>query len=171
MAASTYFEGGSYRMTGFDHPLSNSEYVAQLLDLKSRFHLFSLEDALAEDEWESWTQLTAQLGSDTMIVGDDLLVTNPNRLKIAIEKKACNAILIKLNQIGTLTETLQVIELARRNKFKIVISHRSGETVDDFIADLAIAVGADFVKFGAPARGERVVKYNRLMHIYRKSSA
>lgn len=124
-----------------------------------------LEDPLAEDDWSGWAKLTNILGNGTMIIGDDLLVTNLSRLKTAIDKKAANSILIKPNQVGTVTETFDVIRLARESNYKIIISHRSGETNDTFIADLAVAVGADYVKFGAPARGERVDKYNRLLEI------
>ncbi len=112
--------------------------------------------------------LTEKLGDNAVIIGDDLLVTNKKRLQKAIDNKACNGIIIKPNQIGTLTETLEVIKLAQKNKIKTIISHRSGETNDDFIADLAVGVGADFVKFGAPARGERVIKYNKLLWFYHK---
>lgn len=165
LAASTYFKNGKYKLTGYDHELDSREYMQEIINLHKKFNLASLEDVFAEDEWESWTDITSLLGKETLIIGDDLLVTNPKRVKTAIEKKACNAILVKLNQIGTLTETLEVIKQARNAGFRIIISHRSGETEDHFIADLSVAVGADFVKFGAPARGERVVKYNRLLEL------
>lgn len=168
MAASTYFVNGSYRLAGSPQPLSSSLYLSKVEKLRNTFNIFSLEDPLAEDEWDAWSDLTARMGNDTMIIGDDLLCTNKFRLKKAIEQKACNAILIKVNQIGTLSETLDVIAYARSAGFKVIISHRSGETTDDYIADLAVAVGADFVKFGAPGRGERVAKYNRLSSIYHK---
>ncbi len=129
--------------------------------------LMSIEDPFGEDDWESWSEFTGQvdaLGSK-LVIGDDLFTTNVERLKKGIENKAANAILIKLNQIGTLTETIRCVNLAQEKKYKVVISHRSGETNDDFIADLAVAVHADFIKTGAPNRGERVAKYNRLMEI------
>jgi enolase len=125
----------------------------------------SIEDGLAEDDWDGWIQLTERLGDQLQLVGDDLLVTNTSRLERAIERRACNAILIKPNQIGTLTETLLAIRTARAAGFAAVISHRSGETEDTTIADLAVATGAGQIKAGAPARGERVAKYNRLLRI------
>ncbi len=129
-----------------------------------QYPIISIEDGLAEDDWSNWTQLLVR-NRDLMVIGDDLFTTNVERLSKGIEIRAANAILIKLNQIGTLTETMNCIKLAQKNNFKIVISHRSGETNDDFIADLAVAVGAEFIKTGAPDRGERVAKYNRLMEI------
>ncbi len=132
--------------------------------------LMSIEDPFAEDDWEVWSDFTGQvnvLGSK-LVIGDDLFTTNVEHLKKGIEVKAANTILIKLNQIGTLTETVECVTLAQENKYKVVISHRSGETNDDFIADLAVAVNADFLKGGAPNRGERVAKYNRLMEIERE---
>ena len=124
-----------------------------------------LEDPLQEDDFKGWAQLTEKLGDKLLVVGDDLLVTNPERVKKAIAEKSCNAILVKPNQTGTITETLQVIKLARDAGWKVVVSHRSGETNDWFIADFAVGVKAEFAKFGAPARGERVAKYNRLLSI------
>lgn len=170
LAASTFYHDSLYEVDKGKKKLSQDEYTRYIKDVTNEFHLISLEDPLPEDEWESWITLTKECGENTMIVGDDLLVTNPKRLQTAIEKKACNAILVKVNQIGTLTETLEVIREARKAGFEIIISHRSGETVDHFIADLAVGVGADFVKFGAPSRGERVVKYNRLLAIFYETS-
>ncbi|MCH7640813.1 hypothetical protein IID22_01255 [Patescibacteria group bacterium] len=118
-----------------------------------------------EAAWDSWSKFNKKMGKDLIIVGDDLLVTNPERVKKAVQKKACNAIIIKPNQIGTVSETLKVIKMATDADWKIIISHRPGETNDWFISDLAVGVGADFVKFGAPARGERLIKYNRLSSI------
>ncbi|HKZ35337.1 MAG TPA: enolase C-terminal domain-like protein, partial [Patescibacteria group bacterium] len=133
--------------------------------LQRQYRLFSLEDGLEEEDWEGWQQLTERLGGKTLIVGDDLLTTNLKRVKTAISKKACNAILVKPNQIGTISETIEVIKLCRSVGWKVIVSHRSGETNDTFIADFAVGVGADYTKFGAPARGERVAKYNRLLAI------
>lgn len=129
--------------------------------------LFSIEDPFGEDDWEIWSEFTEKVGSlgSKLIIGDDLFSTNIERFKKGIANKSANAILIKLNQIGTLTETMECIKLAQKNNYKAVISHRSGETNDDFIADLAVGAGADFIKSGAPNRGERVAKYNRLMEI------
>jgi enolase len=130
-----------------------------------KYHEVSVEDGLNENDWEGWRMMNEKLGSKIMLIGDDLLVTNVKRLKMAIEKKACNAVLIKVNQIGTLSETIDCIKLAKKNKMKIVVSHRSGETTDDFISDLAVGVGADYMKSGSLSRGERICKYNRLLRI------
>lgn len=163
-AASVYYQSGGYLINGKLH--SPEEYPAYLLDLYHKYKLISLEDPFPEDNWEEWSAFMKKTENKVQIVGDDLLVTNPERLAKAIREKACNSILIKLNQIGTLSETLDVIKQAQKNNFKVIISHRSGETNDSFIADLAVAVNADMVKFGAPVRGERVAKYNRLWKIY-----
>ena len=130
-----------------------------------KFPIVSLEDGLAEDDWEGWQVLTEELGSELMLIGDDLFVTNINRLRQGLKAKAANAILIKPNQVGTLSETIACIKLAQKHNYKIMVSHRSGETNDDFIADLAVAVGAEYIKAGSLSRGERLVKYNRLMEI------
>ncbi len=129
------------------------------------FPIISIEDGLAEDEWAGWRELTRELGKKILIIGDDLFVTNINRLRRGLKEKAANAILIKPNQVGTLTETIECVKLAKKHNYKIMVSHRSGETNDDFIADLAVAVGADYIKAGSLSRGERVAKYNRLMEI------
>jgi enolase len=123
---------------------------------------------MSEFDWNGWKEFTKENNFKLPIIGDDLLVTNKQLLEKAINKEACNAILIKVNQIGTLTETINTIKLAKENDFKIAVSHRSGETADDFIADLAVAAEADYVKFGAPARIERVAKYNRILEIEKK---
>ena len=164
MAASEYYANGSYNY--FVKPIEKSEYIFRLLELNNKYNFLSLEDPLSEDDWDAWASLTKTLPPTTLIVGDDLLSTNPKRLEKAVRMKACNGIIIKVNQIGTLTETLDVISQAKSAGFKILISHRSGETTDTFISDLAVATDADYAKFGAPARGERVVKYNRLNWIY-----
>jgi enolase 1/2/3 len=130
-----------------------------------RYPIVSLEDGLAEDEWDAWASLTARLGSRVQLVGDDIFVTNVERIQQGIDLHVANAVLIKLNQIGTLTETLDAIELARKARYATVISHRSGETEDATIADLAVATGVGQIKTGAPARGERVAKYNQLLRI------
>jgi enolase len=134
-------------------------------DLVDRFPIVSLEDPLAEDEWDAWSALTARLGDRVQLVGDDLFVTNADRLRRGIEAGAGNAILVKVNQIGTLTETLDAIELARSAGFSAVMSHRSGETEDTTIADLAVATGVGQIKTGAPSRSDRVAKYNQLLRI------
>ena len=130
-----------------------------------KYPIFSIEDGLAEEDWEGWKVLTERLGNKVQLVGDDLFVTNTTRLKSGIEKGVANSILIKLNQIGTLTETLNAIEMANRAGYTAVVSHRSGETEDTTIADLVVAVNAGQIKTGAPARSERVAKYNQLLRI------
>jgi enolase len=134
-------------------------------DIAARYPVISLEDGLAEDDWEGWKALRRRLGDRVQLVGDDLLVTNVKRLRRGIEERAANSILVKLNQIGTLTETLSAIEMAQRHGWTAVISHRSGETEDSTIADLAVATNAGQIKTGAPARSDRVAKYNRLLRI------
>lgn len=130
-----------------------------------KYPIISIEDGLAEDDWEGWSELTRELGQEVMLIGDDLFATNTDRLRQGIKERAANSILIKPNQAGTLTETIECVQLAQKHNYKVMVSHRSGETCDDFIADLAVAVGADFVKAGSLSRGERVAKYNRLMEI------
>jgi enolase len=131
----------------------------------AKYPLMAIEDGCAQDDLLGWKFLTQNLGDKTLLIGDDLFVTNPQRIQMGITQKIANAVLIKLNQIGTLTETLAAVRLSQKNKYKIVISHRSGETSDDFIADLAVAVNAEYIKAGAPCRGERLAKYNRLLEI------
>ncbi|MFH0955691.1 MAG: phosphopyruvate hydratase [Candidatus Falkowbacteria bacterium] len=130
-----------------------------------KYPIIYIEDGLAEDDWPGWRELNKELGSNLMLVGDDLFVTNLERLRQGLKERAANAILIKPNQVGTLTETIACIKLAKQHNYKIIVSHRSGETTDDFIADLAVAVGADYIKAGSLSRGERLAKYNRLMEI------
>ena len=130
-----------------------------------KYPIIYLEDGLAEDDWAGWRKLNKELGAEVMIIGDDLFATNQERLRQGLKERAANAILIKPNQVGTLTETVACVQLARKHNYKIIVSHRSGETTDDFIADLAVAVAADYIKAGSLARGERVAKYNRLMEI------
>ena len=130
-----------------------------------KYPLVLIEDPLDQDAWEDWQMLTAELGKKTLIIGDDLFVTNTERIKKGIDMKVAGAVLIKLNQIGTVTETMAAIALAQKHKYKIIISHRSGETADTTMADLAVAVNAEYIKSGAPSRSERLVKYNRLMEI------
>ncbi|NCU44292.1 phosphopyruvate hydratase [Candidatus Falkowbacteria bacterium] len=144
---------------------SSAELLAKYKEWSEKYPIISIEDGLAEDDWQGWQSLTAELGSRMLLIGDDLFVTQTERLRQGIASKAANAILIKLNQVGTVTETIDCIKTAQQNNYKIMISHRSGETTDDFIADLAVAVGADYIKTGSAARGERLAKYNRLMEI------
>jgi enolase len=147
--------------------LNRESLIAMYRDWIAKYFMISIEDGLHENDWEGWALMKEKLEKDQkiMLIGDDLLVTNPKRLARAIEEKSCNAVLIKLNQIGTLTETLDCIRLAQANNYRVVVSHRSGETVDDFIADLAAGTGAEFIKTGSLSRGERLAKYNRLLAI------
>ena len=164
-AANAFYSNQQYRIHDKNMNLSSSALTNYYADLAKQFHLLSIEDGLAEDDWAGWSNLTATLGNQLMIVGDDLTTTNPYRLQTAIEKKAITGIIIKPNQIGTVIESLAVVEVARAAGIKIIVSHRSGETNDSFIADFAVGVAADYCKFGALARGERIAKYNRLSQI------
>ena len=165
VASTEFFDEktGKYTFEGIER--SSDEMISYYADLLARFPLVSIEDPLAEDDWAGWTKITAELGSKVQLVGDDLYVTNPARLQKGIDLKAGNAILVKVNQIGTLTETMDAVSLAQREGMKAIISHRSGETEDTFIADLAVATNAGQIKTGAPARSERVAKYNQLLRI------
>ena len=165
VASSHFKTDRGYQIKDKETPMSPKDFVTYLADLHKNYRLLILEDALDEDDWEGWTELTARFGAEVMIVGDDLLATNPKRLEKAITQKACTAILLKPNQIGTLTEFFRVVAIAKKNFIQTIVSHRSGETNDSFIADLGVAVQADYVKFGGPTRGERVAKYNRLLQI------
>ncbi len=164
-ATSELFSDGRYRLAREERTLSSSELAALWADWTDRYPIISIEDGMAEDDWDGWTELTALIGGRAQTVGDDLLVTNRTRLRRAIDERAANSILIKPNQIGTLTETLAAIDMARRAGWTTIISHRSGETEDTTIADLAVATNAGLIKTGAPARSERVAKYNRLLRI------
>ncbi|NUU07422.1 phosphopyruvate hydratase [Leifsonia sp. C5G2] len=163
VASTEFFENGVYRFEGQER--TAAEMSAYYLELAANYPLVSIEDPLAEDDWEGWAHLTAELGSTLQLVGDDLFVTNPKRLADGIAKHAANSILVKVNQIGTLTETLDAVSLAQRSGMTAVLSHRSGETEDTTIADLAVATNAGQIKTGAPARSERVAKYNQLLRI------
>ena len=162
-AASEVFEDGVYRFEGREKP--SAEMPAFWAELIGRYPIVSIEDGLAEDDWETWAQLTRELGERVQLVGDDLFVTNPVRLQRGIEAGVGNSILVKVNQIGTLTETLEAIRMAQEAGYTAVISHRSGETEDTTIADLAVATNAGQIKTGAPARSDRVAKYNQLLRI------
>ena len=165
VAATEFFDekSNTYKFEGKE--LTSAEMISYYETLVNDFPLVSIEDPLAEDDWEGWTAITATLGEKVQLVGDDLYVTNPARLQKGIDHKAGNAILVKVNQIGTLTETLDAVSLAQRHGMKAIITHRSGETEDTFIADLAVATNAGQIKTGAPARSERVAKYNQLLRI------
>jgi enolase len=164
-ACSELWRNGSYRLVGEGLSLSSAEMVGHWAEMIDRYPVAVLEDGMAEDDWEGWEQLTARLGETVQLVGDDIFVTNPEILREGVKRGVANSILVKLNQIGTLTETLETIALAREAGYRAVISHRSGETEDTFIADLAVASGVGQIKCGAPARSERVAKYNRLLRI------
>jgi enolase len=165
VAADHFYSKDHYKIKDKQQALRTIDFIDYLVDLNNQYHLLMLEDALFSDDWNGWKKLTTKLGEGVMIVGDDLVATNLNRLKKAQSEQACTGVLVKPNQAGTLTETLRVVKFAQDNGFKVTVSHRSGETTDDFVADLAVGVQCDYVKFGAPARGERVVKYNRLLRI------
>jgi enolase len=163
VAASEFYKDGNYIYDGSSH--TPGQFIDYLADLTTKYPIVSIEDGLHEDDWANWQLLTQKIGSKVQLVGDDLFVTNSTRLRQGIKEKSANAILIKLNQIGTLTETLQTIDLGTRNGFKSIISHRSGETEDTTIADLAVATRAGQIKTGSLCRSERVAKYNRLLRI------
>ncbi len=165
IASSEWYRDGKYYMPKRGVYLSSGELIENIKELCEDFPIVSVEDPLSEDDWEGWCDITKELGDKIQLVGDDLFVTNSKRLKYGIKKGAANAILIKPNQIGTVSETIEVIDLARKFGYKIVISHRSGESEDTFISDLSIAVNAGMIKSGAPCRTDRTAKYNRLLAI------
>ncbi|MYC02944.1 MAG: phosphopyruvate hydratase [Chloroflexi bacterium] len=164
-AASELWSDGRYELHTEDRSLSSDEMVALWRDWCERYPIVSIEDGMHEDDWDGWRVLTSEIGALAQTVGDDLLVTNPTRLRRAIALEAANSILIKVNQIGTLSETLEAVQMAQEAGWTAIISHRSGETEDTTIADLAVATNAGLIKTGAPARGERTAKYNRLLRI------
>ena len=165
VAASTFYKNGSYTIRDKSSPLKDVDLLEYYKNINSMYHLALIEDMFQEEAWDSWKKIYQEFQGQVLIVGDDLLATNPERVEKAIKEKACDSILVKPNQIGTVSETLNVIKLSRSANWKIIVSHRSGETNDWFIADFSVGIGSDFVKFGAPARGERVSKYNRLLSI------
>ncbi len=166
VAADFFYKNGRYSIRDRTSPMGTETFIEFYREARNQYPLLLLEDPLYEDDWSGWAKLTKIFSSDhTTLIGDDLLCTNLDRVKKAIREKSCDGILIKPNQVGTITETLTVIKAAQEAKWKTNVSHRSGETNDSFIADFAVGVGSDYVKFGAPARGERVVKYNRLLAI------
>ena len=167
-AASEFYADGKYTLKGEGRSLDAAALVGLYSEWTSRYPIVSIEDGMAEDDWEGWRLLTDSIGPGVQLVGDDLFVTNVKRLREGIERGVANSLLVKVNQVGTLTETLEAIDLARDAGYSSVISHRSGETEDTTIADLAVATGAGMIKTGAPARSERVAKYNRLLSIERE---
>ncbi len=165
VAASEFYKDGCYYLSGEQKTLTSNQLISYYQELCSAYPIFSIEDGMAEDDWQGWQSLTQALGEKIKLVGDDLFVTNIERLKQGIIQKAANAILIKPNQIGTLSETLQTVNLAQRSGFNTIMSHRSGETEDTIIADLSVALNTGFIKTGAPCRSERNAKYNELIRL------
>ena len=168
VASTEFFIDNKYELKGEGKTLSSEEMVKYLEDLSNSFPIYSIEDGMSEDDWEGWIELTNKIGSKLQLVGDDLFVTNIKRLQTGIDKKAGNAILVKLNQIGTLSETIDAINLGKENNFSSIISHRSGETEDTTIADLSVAVSAGQIKTGSLSRTDRTAKYNQLLRIEEK---
>jgi enolase len=164
-AASEFTEGGRYRLRREGRELDSAEMVEFWSEWASRYPIVSIEDGLAQDDWPGWIDLTRRLGDRIQLVGDDLLVTDPERVRIAIRDRACNALLTKVNQIGTLSEAMESVDLCRQAGWATVVSHRSGETEDSTIADLAVGLSIPQIKTGAPARSDRLAKYNRLLRI------
>ncbi len=165
-AAGSYLkQGNSYRLKDRPMEMPSSDLMDYYVALNEQYHLLSIEDPFSEEDWQEWASITNRLGDQTLIVGDDLTTTNTGLLEKAVSQKACNSVIVKPNQVGTVSEALKFVKFAKDKSMKIIVSHRSGETNDDFIADFAVGVAADYMKFGAPARGERVAKYNRLLEI------
>ncbi len=165
VASTEFFKDGKYHLAGENKVLTSAEMVTYYEELMAKYPIISIEDGMSEDDIEGWKLLTEKLGDKIMLVGDDLFVTNPTRLQAGIDGKYGNSILIKLNQIGTVSETLDAINLAHENGMKAIISHRSGETEDTFIADLAVGLSTGYIKTGSLSRTDRIAKYNRLMRI------
>lgn len=165
VASTEFFEDGQYNLKGEGQILSSDDFVDYLADLTKVYPILSIEDGMAEDDWDGWVNLNAKIGKKVQLVGDDLFVTNPKRLKTGIDKKAANSILVKVNQIGTLSETMDAVDMAHRAGFTSVMSHRSGETADTTIADLAVALNCGQIKTGSLARSDRLAKYNQLLRI------
>ncbi len=164
-ASSEFYENGKYEMKGEGKSYTNAQMVEFYKGLCDKFPIFSIEDGMAEDDWEGWAMLTKAIGDKVQLVGDDLFVTNPKRLAMGIEKGVANSILVKVNQIGSLTETMKAVDLAQRNKYTAVLSHRSGETEDTTIADIAVATNCGQIKTGSMSRTDRMAKYNQLIRI------
>jgi len=165
IAASYFCNHNRYKIRDRQNPMDTKQFINYLIELNKQYHLLILEDPLTHDDWDGWKELYKEIGNSVLLVGDDLLITSKERLLKAVKEKACSSILIKPNQTGTITETLEVVHVAQQHGIRVIFSHRSGETNDDFIADFAVGVQSEYVKFGAPCRGERVAKYNRLLTI------
>jgi enolase len=170
VASSHFYRDGKYELTSEGRRLSEAQMIEELASWVDRYPILSIEDGLAEDSWSGWRALTESIGDRCRLIGDDFFVTNPNRLERGIFEKAGNAVLVKMNQIGTLTETFRVIDRAREAGFSAVVSARSGETEDSFLADLSVASGAAQIKVGSITRSERLAKYNRLLRIEAESA-
>ena len=164
-AATEFYKDGFYNLSNMDKPIETNEMIEYLKKLINLYPIFSIEDPLDEDDWDGWSKLNSEIGDKTQIVGDDLFVTNPDRLSKGVELKSANSILIKVNQIGTLTETMKAIDIAKENNYSFIISHRSGETEDSFIADLSVATSSCQIKTGSLSRSDRISKYNQLLRI------
>ncbi len=167
-ASSEFYDKDSGKYTILDRRFSKKQLADYYSELCNKFPITTIEDGFSEDDFEGWRLMNEKLGKKIQLVGDDLLVTNPSRIELAVKNKSCNALLLKVNQIGTVTESISAAKLAMKNKWSVVVSHRSGESEDAFIADLAVGIGAEQVKFGAPARSERIAKYNQLLRIEEK---
>ena len=165
LAASQFFKNNHYIIKDKSQPLKVEDYIDFLVLINKEYNILILEDPLEQEDFNNWTKLNEKIGTNTYVVGDDFLAGKKERLQRAIKERSCSAMLVKLNQTGTITELLELIEIARTANLKIIVSHRLGESNDSFIADLAVGIQADFVKFGSPVRGERVAKYNRLLSI------
>ena len=165
VASSEFYKDGVYNMVGENRILSSDEMIRYFEDLCNSFPIFSIEDGLSEDDWDGWIKMTEKLGDRIQLVGDDLFVTNPNRLQKGIDRKVANAVLVKVNQIGSLTESLRAINIAKKNGYNAIVSHRSGETEDTSIADIAVATSCGQIKTGSLSRTDRVAKYNQLIRI------
>ncbi|MFH1243983.1 MAG: phosphopyruvate hydratase [bacterium] len=165
VAADEFYQDGKYNIKDSPKPMSTEEIINFYINLVKDYNLFGIEDPLAQDDLDGWAKLKSSLPESTLVVGDDLVTTNPKSLQKAIDHASCNATIVKPNQIGTVTETVELMRLAETHKITAIVSHRSGETNDTFIADFAVGMGAQYAKFGAPNRGERIAKYNRLLEI------
>ncbi len=165
VSAATLFENGKYKLKDKSQPYTSEELLELYKQMRNMYHVFCIEDPYQEDDVSSWQKITQELGETTKIIGDSFLATNKAKIEKAIQEKSCNTVLIKPNQTGTISETIEVIKLARQAGWQVIMSHRSGETNDDFIADFAVGTGADYTKFGPTNRGERIAKYNRLLQI------
>lgn len=165
VAADEFYKDGKYNIKDAPRPLSRTELTDLYINLSKDYGLLGLEDPLDQEDWAGWTELSRTLPTSVMVIGDDLITTNSKRLQKAIDNKSCNAVIVKPNQIGTVSETIELLRLALANNITTIASHRSGETNDSFIADFAVGMGTNYAKFGAPDRGERVAKYNRLLEI------